>query len=87
MLISRFGHCAMYVLVTQLCLTFCNLMDSSVPGILKAIILGWVAISFSSAIVMCNIITAGSWVKGTQKRCNIFSALMSLVVVKSLSRV
>ena len=40
----------MWVLVTQLCLTFCNPMDSSVSGILKAIILEWVAISFSSAM-------------------------------------
>ena len=50
MLISWFGHWAMWVLVTQLCLTFCNPMDSSVSGILKAIILEWVAISFSSAM-------------------------------------
>ena len=40
------------VLVTQLCLTLCNLMDasplgSSVYGILQARILEWVAISFS----------------------------------------
>ena len=40
------------VLVTQLCLTLCNLMDSSLPGssvheILQARILEWVAVSFS----------------------------------------
>ena len=40
------------VLVAQLCLTLCNLMDasplgSSVYGILQARILEWVAISFS----------------------------------------
>ena len=38
----------------QSCLTLCNPIDgsplgSSVPGILQARILGWVAISFSSA--------------------------------------
>ena len=41
-----------HMLVTQLCLTFCNSMDcsppgSSVHGILQARILEWVAISFS----------------------------------------
>ena len=41
-----------YVLVTQLCPTLCDPMDcslpgSSVPGILQARILEWVAISFS----------------------------------------
>ena len=35
------------VLVTQLCLSLCDPMDSSVHRILKARILGWVAISFS----------------------------------------
>ena len=40
------------VLVTQLCLTLCDLMDcsppgSSVRGILETRILEWVAISFS----------------------------------------
>ena len=42
----------MHVLVTQSCLTLCNPVDcsrpgSSVPGILQARILGWVAIPFS----------------------------------------
>ena len=40
------------MLVSQLCLTFCDLMDCSLPGssvygILQGIILEWVAISFS----------------------------------------
>jgi len=40
------------VLVTQLCLTLCDLMDCSPPGfsvhgILQATVLEWVAISFS----------------------------------------
>ena len=35
------------VLVTQLCLSLCDPMDSSVHRILKARILEWVAISFS----------------------------------------
>ena len=42
----------MCVCVAQLCPTLCDPMDcsplgSSVPGILQARILGWVAISFS----------------------------------------
>ena len=42
----------MHVLVTQSCLTLCNPVDcsrpgSSVPGILQARILGWVAIPFA----------------------------------------
>ena len=46
----------MRVLVAQLCLTLCNLMDCSPPGcfvhgILQARILEWVAIPFS--ICMC----------------------------------
>ena len=46
-------HVSVYVLVTQLCLTLCNLMDYSLPdssvhGILQARILEWVAIPFSS---------------------------------------
>ena len=41
-----------FVLVTQSCLTLCDPMDcsppgSSVPGILQARVLEWVAISFS----------------------------------------
>ena len=39
----------------QSCLTLCDLIDgsppgSSIPGILQARILGWVAISFSNAV-------------------------------------
>ena len=53
--ISQFRDCGcayVCVLVTQSCLTFCDLMDcsppdSSVRGILQARILEWVAISFS----------------------------------------
>ena len=53
--ISQFRDCGcvyVCVLVTRSCLTFCDLMDcsppgSSVHGILKARILGWVAISSS----------------------------------------
>ena len=46
------------VLVAQLCLTLCDLMDyspagSSVHGILQARILEWVAISFSIYKVVC----------------------------------
>ena len=37
----------MCVLVTQLCLSLCNPVDSSVHRILKARILEWFAISFS----------------------------------------
>ena len=37
----------MCVLVTQLCLSLCNPVDSSVHRILKARILEWIAISFS----------------------------------------
>ena len=41
-----------YVLVTQLCLTLCDLMDynplgSSVHGVLQARVLEWVAVLFS----------------------------------------
>ena len=44
------------VLVIQSCLTFCDPMDSnlpgsSIPGILQARILEWVAISFSREIL------------------------------------
>ena len=44
------------VLVVQSCLTFCDLMDYSLPGssvhrILQARILEWVAISFSRPIL------------------------------------
>ena len=34
------------VLVTQLCSTLCNPMDCTVHGILRARILGWVAVPF-----------------------------------------
>ena len=37
----------MCVLVTQLCLSLCDPVDSSVHRILKARILEWIAISFS----------------------------------------
>ena len=33
--------------VTQLCLTFCDPMDYTIPGILQARILEWVAFPFS----------------------------------------
>ena len=47
-------HCV-YVLVAQLCLTLCNLMDCSLPGssvhgILQVRILEWVAIPFQGVI-------------------------------------
>ena len=38
------------VLVAQSCLIFCNPMFCSLPGILQARILEWVAISFSRAL-------------------------------------
>ena len=46
-------------LVSRLCLTVCNLIEygqpgSSVPGILQARILEWVAISFSKACMHAN---------------------------------
>ena len=48
-------HMKVKVLVTQSCLTLCDLMDcsppgSSVHGILQARILEWVAISFSRGL-------------------------------------
>ena len=52
MLISHLVCVCVCVLVTQSCLTLCNLMDcsppgSSVHGILQARILEWLAIPFS----------------------------------------
>ena len=48
--------------VTQLCPTLCNLMDCSLPGysvhgIFQAIVLEWIAISYT---IMC--IVAGVWI-------------------------
>ena len=50
--LDKYVHCCVVVLVTQSCLTLCDLMDcsppgSSVLGILQARILEWIAIPFS----------------------------------------
>ena len=45
--VSRLWCCAVLCLATQLCLTLCNPMDSSVHGILQARILEWVAMPSS----------------------------------------
>ena len=52
--VSAFMNSVQFSLVTQLCLTLCDPIDSSppgspVPGILKARTLEWVAISLSNA--------------------------------------
>ena len=50
--ISQDGLVTLVVVVAQTCLTLCNLIDcappgSSIPGILQARILEWIAIPFS----------------------------------------
>ena len=56
------------MLVTQLCLTLCNLMDSSPPGsvhgILQARILEWVATSFSKGSCWPRDWTQPSYIAG-----------------------
>ena len=54
------SHSRAYCLVTQLCSTFCDPMDCSLPGssvhgISKTKILEWVAISFSKGETVCPV--------------------------------